>query len=116
MWGVMHIASIAQPLRESEMEQISNLKTSYAIIAIAFAPFAEEFLFRGMLFRALDREWGGWRAILGSAVFFASYHPVAAWLPVGVLGAVNAVLFKKTGWLPAAVAAHTFYNAVVVLM
>jgi len=37
--------------------------------------FAEEYLFRGLLFRALDRESGGWRAVAGSAAFFAVYHP-----------------------------------------
>ena len=25
------------------------------------APLAEEYFFRGLLYRALDREWGGWR-------------------------------------------------------
>lgn len=78
------------------------------------APLAEEYLFRGLLFRALDREWGGWRAVAGSALFFASYHPFLAWLPVGALGALNATLFKRTGWLVPAVAAHMTYNAVVV--
>jgi membrane protease YdiL (CAAX protease family) len=41
---------------------------------VLIAPFTEEYLFRGLLFRALDREWGGWRAVVGSAAFFAIYH------------------------------------------
>jgi membrane protease YdiL (CAAX protease family) len=65
-----------------QMERVPTLRLSYAVMAIVFAPFAEEFLFRGLLFRALDREWGGWRAIIGSAAFFAIYHPPLAWLPV----------------------------------
>ena len=76
-----------------------------------FAPLAEEFLFRGLLYRALDREWGGWRALLGSAAFFAIYHPVPAWAPVGLLGLLNALLFKKTGRLAPAVLLHMVYNA-----
>lgn len=68
-------------------------------MAVAFAPFAKEYLFRGLLFRALDREWGGWRAVAGSAAFFAIYHQPLAWLPVGLLGIANALLFKKTGRL-----------------
>jgi membrane protease YdiL (CAAX protease family) len=44
---------------------------AYAVMAVGFAPFAEEFLFRGLLYRALDREWSGWRAIIGAAAFFA---------------------------------------------
>jgi membrane protease YdiL (CAAX protease family) len=81
-------------------------------MAIVFAPFAEEFLFRGLLFRALDRG-GGWRAIIGSAAFFAIYHPPLAWLPVFLVGVATAFVFKKTGRLAAAVVVHMVYNAVV---
>lgn len=63
----------------------------------------------------LDREWGGWRAALGSAAFFAVYHPLLAWLPVGMLGLINAVLFKKTGRLAPAVAVHMVYNFIVMI-
>lgn len=96
-----------------QMERVPNLRLSYAVIAIAFAPFAEEFLFRGLLFRALDREWGGWRAIIGSAAFFAIYHQPLAWLPVFLVGVTTALIFKKTGRLAAAVALHLVYNATV---
>jgi membrane protease YdiL (CAAX protease family) len=68
-----------------------------------------------MLYRALDREWGGWRAVLGAAAFFAIYHPVLSWLPVATLGAVNAILFKRTGRLATSVATHMVYNAMVLL-
>jgi membrane protease YdiL (CAAX protease family) len=83
------------------------------IVAVLFAPLAEEYLFRGLLFRALDREWGGWKALLGSAAFFAIYHPPMAWFPVGLMGLMNAWLFKKTGRLAPAVILHMVYNAVV---
>ena len=92
----------------------SALRISYAIAAVGFAPFAEEYLFGGLLFRALDREWGGWRAVIGSAAFFAIYHQPLAWLPVGLLGVTNALLFKKTGRLADAVILHMVYNAVVI--
>lgn len=67
----------------------------------------------GLLYRALDREWGGWHAVIGSAAFFAIYHPVVAWLPVSLLGVANALVFKKTGRLVPAVILHMVYNAVV---
>jgi len=107
----------AQLIRTSEqqMASIPNLHLWYAVMAIGAAPFAEEYLFRGLLFRALDREWGGWRAVAGSALFFAIYHPVLAWLPVAFLGVANALLFKRTGSLFSAVALHMAYNAVVLL-
>ncbi len=85
------------------------------LLAVVVAPPAEEFLFRGLLYRALNREWGGWTAIGGSAAFFAIYHPVLSWLRVGLLGISNAMLFRKSGNLAPAVLLHMVYNAVVLL-
>jgi membrane protease YdiL (CAAX protease family) len=112
-----HIPATAELIRRSQeqMAKIPNLRMSYAVMAVAFAPFAEEYLFRGLLYRALDREWGGWRAVVGSAAFFAIYHPPLSWLPVALLGITSALLFKKTGWLMPSVILHMVYNAVVVL-
>jgi len=114
---LQHLPATAEMMRESqeELAKVPNLKISYAVMAVAFAPFAEEYLFRGLLFRALDREWGGWRAVIGSAAFFAIYHNPFSWLPVGLLGVANALLFKKTGRLAPAVVLHMVYNAVVVI-
>lgn len=112
---LLHIPASAEIIRTSQeaMAKIPGLKISYAVMAVGFAPFAEEYLFRGLLYRALDREWGGWRAVVGSAAFFAIYHPPLAWVPVALLGAINALLFKKTGRLAPAVVLHMVYNAVV---
>lgn len=85
-----------------------------ALMAVGFAPLAEEYLFRGLLFRALDREWGGARAVWGSACFFAIYYPPQAWVPVVVVGAASAVLFKRERHLLPCVLLHAAYNAVVV--
>ena len=114
---LQHIPAAAEVLRKSqeEMAKIPDLRVSFAVMAILFAPFAEEYLFRGLLYRALDREWGGWRAVLGSAAFFAIYHSPYSWLPVATVGAANALLFKKTRHLAPAVALHMVYNAVVTL-
>jgi membrane protease YdiL (CAAX protease family) len=100
-------------VRRAQMANHPELLSAYRIIAVVIAPFAEEYLFRGLLFRALDREWGGWRAILGSAAFFAIYHPALSWLPVGCLGVANALLFKRSGRLAPCVLLHMVYNAVV---
>jgi membrane protease YdiL (CAAX protease family) len=114
---LLHIPAAAEMIRRSQevMAKMPGFKASYFVMAVVFAPFAEEYLFRGLLFRALDREWGGWRAVLGSAAFFAIYHPPLSWAPVGLLGIVNALLFKKTGRLLPAVILHMVYNAVVLL-
>jgi membrane protease YdiL (CAAX protease family) len=110
-----HLPRTADMMRGAQeaRERFPEWRTAYGVMAVAFAPFAEEYLFRGLLFRALDREWGGWKAVTGSAAFFAIYHPPLAWPMVFSVGALNAVLFKKTGRLVPAVALHLLYNAVV---
>jgi membrane protease YdiL (CAAX protease family) len=112
-----HIPASAEMIRKSQelLARMPDWRTSYAVMAVGFAPFAEEYLFRGLLYRALDREWGGWRAVIGSAAFFAIYHPPLSWLPVGLLGIATALVFKKSGKLWPAVVLHMVYNAVVVL-
>jgi membrane protease YdiL (CAAX protease family) len=87
-----------------------------AVLTVGLAPLAEEYLFRGLLFRALDREWGGARAIWGSACFFAVFHPPEAWLPVGLMGAACAWLFRRSGRLTLCVVLHAAYYAVVTWM
>jgi membrane protease YdiL (CAAX protease family) len=96
--------------------QMASAVSKYAalVLAVGFAPLAEEYLFRGLLYRALDREWGGWRAMAGSAAYFAIYHPPLSWLPVFALGLVNAWLFRRTRWLWPCVVTHMIYNAIVV--
>ena len=102
--------------------ELIDLKTApqnlwwVGLLAVGFAPVAEEYLFRGLLFRALDREWGGTRALIGSAAFFAIYHSPLSWLPVGALGLANCLVFKKTGRLVPCVVAHAIYNTIVVLL
>jgi membrane protease YdiL (CAAX protease family) len=114
---LQHIPAAAELIRRSQeqLAKVSGMKISIAVMSVGFAPFAEEYLFRGLLYRALDREWGGWRAVIGGAAFFAIYHPPLSWLPVALLGMSNAILFKKTGWLAPAVVLHLVYNAVVLL-
>jgi membrane protease YdiL (CAAX protease family) len=114
---LQHIPTIQDLLKKSaeQMAKSGDMHMAYGILAVCFAPFAEEFLFRGMLYRTLDREWGGWKAVVGSAAFFTIYHPPLAWIPVFTLGALNAMLFKKSGKLLPAVALHMAYNLTVSL-
>jgi membrane protease YdiL (CAAX protease family) len=51
--------------------------------------------------------------VVGSVAFFAIYHQPLAWPLVFSVGALNAVLFKKTRRLAPAVVLHMLYNAMV---
>jgi membrane protease YdiL (CAAX protease family) len=110
-----HLPTTREAIHASQQHLAANpnLRLSYAVTAVLFAPFAEEYLFRGLLYRALDREWGGWHAVVGSAAFFAIYHQPLSWVPVLLVGSANAILFKKTGCLAPCVILHMVYNAVV---
>jgi membrane protease YdiL (CAAX protease family) len=113
---LQQIPDIAKVLHQHAevLRNAQGARLFLALMAVVFAPVAEEYLFRGMLYRALDREWGGWRALVGSAVFFAIYHPPLSWVPVFCVGFVNAWLFKHTGRLAPCVCCHMVYNAIVV--
>ena len=112
-----HIPATAGLIRKSQeaMAKVHDLRICYGVMAVGFAPFAEEYLFRGLLFRALDREWGGWTAVVGSAAFFAVYHPALSWPPVFLLGVCNALIFKRSGRIAPAILLHMVYNAVVLM-
>lgn len=110
-----HVPAAAEMLqrRAEALAQAAWLKPGFFVLGVFITPWAEEFLFRGLLFRALDREWGGWRAVAASAALFAVYHPAWSWLPIAALGAANAMLFKRTGQLSTAILVHAIYNALV---
>jgi membrane protease YdiL (CAAX protease family) len=99
----------------ARMDTLDGGLIYYAVTAVVIAPCAEEYLFRGLLFRSLDREWGGWKAIAGSAAFFAIYHPPLAWIPVGLLGISSAILFKNSRLLVPSIVLHMTYNAALLL-
>lgn len=105
----------ADAIREAAemVSQYQDQRFWIAVLVVGLAPPAEEYLFRGLLYRSLDRELGDWRALLLSAAFFAILHPPISWLPVAGLGVLNAWLFKRTGHLFPCVLAHAIYNACV---
>jgi membrane protease YdiL (CAAX protease family) len=120
--GLFYLAALSWlPLTRGWLDQAGEMAALHAghrlwlaALAVGMAPLAEEYFFRGLLYRALDREWGGWRALVGSAAFFAIYHPPLSWLPVFGVGLTSAWLFKRSGRLAPCVVLHMVYNAVVV--
>jgi membrane protease YdiL (CAAX protease family) len=120
--GLLYLAALSWlPVTRGWLDQAGELaalqaghRLWMAVLAVGMAPLAEEYFFRGLLYRALDREWGGWRALAGSAAFFAIYHPPLSWLPVFGVGLTSAWLFKRSGRLAPCVVLHMAYNAVVV--
>jgi membrane protease YdiL (CAAX protease family) len=111
------------PAARESLDEAAKMATAYEgqkywifLLAVGFAPLAEEYFFRGLLYRTLDRELGDWRALVLSAAFFAIFHPPLAWVPVAGLGLFSAWLFKSTRHLLPCVACHVAYNAGVLLL
>jgi membrane protease YdiL (CAAX protease family) len=116
---LLHHLPFTQEIAWEMDEHFPKDKNSLAflfIMAVGMAPLAEEYLFRGLLFRALDREWGGPRALFWSASFFAIYHPPVSWIPVFAVGLAACWLFRKTGRLGPCVLLHMVYNALVLAL
>ncbi len=82
----------------------------------AFAPaFAEEFLFRGVVYGQL-RPFGKWQAVLISAMTFSLMHQnVAQMLYTFVCGIILALMYEWTGSIWCSVFFHLFNNELAVL-
>lgn len=83
---------------------------------VAFAPFVEEVLFRGLLFPALARHVGGVLSLLATAAVFGGVHSAqlgGSWMQVAMIVAVGAVL-TAVRWryhsLAASTLVHVGYN------
>ncbi len=116
-WLRLWLPSFSAELAQSEqaLEASPNILIAYGLLAIFIAPWVEEFLFRGLMFRAMREQWGHWSALLLSTTFFTLLHPVASWPMVFLVGASSAWLFVRTQALAPCVLLHFVYNTVVVV-
>jgi TonB family protein len=118
LMAILPIPSLQELLRRQAhiLAIHPNLKTAYAIAAVGVAPWIEEFLFRGLLFRSMLPQWGLQRAAIASAAFFAIMHPWLAWPMVFALGYGNALLFARSRSLVPCMVLHACYNAVLLYL
>ena len=95
----------------------SLLKFLILVNVVAIAPWVEELLFRGLLFRWLL----GYRSVLASAilsgVFFGVIHDaLTSIVPIACLGVALAWLYHRTGSLLTSIVFHTAFNTLMVLL
>lgn len=87
------------------------------ITVAILAPFVEELVFRGFLFRYLDSVMSFWAAAGISALIFAVMHFYPIHLPVLLLmGFLLAYLVKKADSIWPSVMLHFIYNSIVFVM
>lgn len=93
-------------------EQGWQARVILIVAACVVVPVLEETVFRGILYRALRRQWSFAPAALASGAVFALAHLTWVGLaPYLLLGAVFAYLYERSGSLVAPWAAHGAFNA-----
>jgi len=85
------------------------------LLAVVAAPLCEEYIFRGLVFGGLERQWGFRRAALGSALIFAVVHPMLSAPTVFLLGLATAFVYARGGMLLGPIVTHVVYNAAVIV-
>jgi hypothetical protein len=95
---------------------------SLVLLALLIAPPVEEFVFRGVLYRALRARLPTAAAALAVTLLFAALHATEAihykpaFAVIALLGLATLALRVGTGSLFPAVAAHLVYNACAVAL
>lgn len=126
--AVIHLLTFLVPYSPPEVwPGLGRLSAEFVLIAtglwiflaVAVAPFFEEFVFRGMLFAAWARRWGVLAAALGTSGLFVAIHGahIAGWWPAvfGIAGIALggvALRLRHRSLLPA-IALHAIYNLAV---
>jgi membrane protease YdiL (CAAX protease family) len=88
------------------------------VLVLVLGPFAEELLFRGVVYAGLRNELGTWPAVLLSALVFGLAHLEfgrAAAAFTAVMGVAFALLVEGSGSLWPAVLAHVLVNSKMIV-
>ena len=114
-------------LVELSGDQVERFRqVSPLLIAVCFSivpAFCEEWFFRGMLLRALAKEWKPTRAIVTTAILFGVFHILSSsavsldrFLPTMLIGLLLGYLAWKSNSLWPGVVLHSLHNATVVFL
>jgi membrane protease YdiL (CAAX protease family) len=91
-------------------------RLSIAVLAIGVAPVLEEFFFRGLIQRPLERRWGPGPAIIAAAAIFALVHLLPWVFPLHLfLGIAFGWVVYVTRSIWAGVILHAANNAAAVM-
>lgn len=108
-------------------EQVQRFRqVSPPIIALCFSlipAFCEEWFFRGMLLRALSKEWKAWSAIVTTAILFGVFHILSnsaisldRFLPTMLIGILLGYVAWKSNSIWPSFILHSLHNATVAFL
>ena len=119
------IVSTLFPSSNPPIERMLNTPASIALFAVfglVFAPFLEEMMFRGFLFRAFEALFTGTIAVRLTAFLFALMHVPQLWgswagmIVIFGVGYALSELRQHTGSVMPSVIVHTAYNGTLFLV
>ena len=87
------------------------------ILVTLVAPFFEEIIMRGLVFRGFLKIASPFAAMIFSSVIFAIFHfNIFAFLPVVLIGVLFAWLYRRTGSLIPSIIAHSLFNGITFIL
>lgn len=101
-----------------EMQNQPDLavKWGLSILAVIFAPFMEEIVFRGYIYPATAFFTNKWFAGITSALLFGVIHHNAfALIPLTIFGVLLVLLYERTKSVLPCIIAHLIFNLISVL-
>jgi membrane protease YdiL (CAAX protease family) len=120
-WLTARIAGSSETNRQGIIElfsgsQLLEQRILIIILAVAVAPFAEEFIFRFFLYGVLRRYTGRIIALVVSAFLFAAVHAhLPSFAPLFVLGACFTLAYEWSGSLLVSMTMHSIFNSLTLL-
>ena len=101
-------------------EVFNSLNNNYVLIffmACIIAPFCEEVIFRGYLYKIIRDKSNVLFAIVINSLFFGAIHfEPSAIVPAAILGVALSMVRLKTNSLLPSIAIHTFHNLLALII
>jgi membrane protease YdiL (CAAX protease family) len=109
---LLHMQPVAQgPVKMLETTDSVPLKVVMGSFAVVVAPFAEELVFRGLIYPTLKQQGFPRLALWGTSILFACIHSnMMILVPLTFLAVVLTLLYETTGNLLTPILAHSLFN------
>ena len=83
------------------------------IAAVMIAPIVEELIFRGVIFKRLEKKWNFWFGVIISSVCFGLIHLELAIVGAIIFGLSMCFLYAKTKVIEVPIIAHIGHNLII---
>jgi membrane protease YdiL (CAAX protease family) len=83
-----------------------------AVLSWLVAPVVEELVFRGLLYRAWERQWGWIASLVLTSACFAICHPTHM-ASTFIASVIYICILRRTGTIRACIAVHALFNFLV---